>query len=80
MNIKRLSIILLFLTLYAAVFSSCGGTSDNMPSVTADTVTVTESAETEPVYVYPDVNYNGAEFRILNFDQLWDMFIHIDFE
>ncbi|NLE12447.1 MAG: hypothetical protein GX628_02095 [Clostridiales bacterium] len=80
MNIKRLSIIPLFLTLFAAVFSSCGGASDNMLSVTADTVTATESAETEPAYVYPDVNYNGAEFRILNFDQLWDMFIHIDFE
>ncbi len=36
--------------------------------------------ETEPEYMSPELNLNGDELHILNFEDLWNMYIHIDHE
>ncbi len=55
---------------------SCGSTGDNTETTTTSAGDTTTAAE--DAYQHPDVDYGGAEFRILNLEALWDMFIHID--
>ncbi len=74
--LRRVGILLLT----AMLFTGCSGgdtvdTGKDSAAVSADSVTETE---TEAGWQYPDVDYEGGEFRILNLDQLWDMFIRID--
>ena len=55
---------------------SCGSTENNTETTTTAAGETTTAAE--DAYQHPDVDYGGAEFRILNLEALWDMFIHID--
>jgi hypothetical protein len=60
-------------------FVSCGQTSQDKTANTDDSSSKSiDSISPADNYDYPDVDYEGAEYRILNFDQLWNMFIHID--
>ncbi len=76
-NILRRTGVLL---LAAMLLASCSG-GDSPDTAESDTAAVESAEETETVeesWQYPDVNYEGGEFRILNLDQLWNMFIRID--
>ena len=74
---------ILSLVLLALIISqtACGaeqqGTADTDAQTSADDTGTTDETTTVG-FEYPDVNYDGAEFRILNFDQLWNMYIHLD--
>ena len=57
--------------------ASCGNSKSEASSDTSGKSDTT-AADTSAVREYPDVDYEGAEFRILNFDQLWNMYIHLD--
>ncbi len=75
---KRISAILLALLLAG----TCVGCGEAVEDTTADTAPVSgeTTAETadEGGWQYPAVNYDGAAYRVLNFDQLWNMYIHVD--
>lgn len=72
---KRLTTFLLAMALLASV--GCGGQTDTQTTATsADGATTTEASA--PDSFYPDVDYGGAEVSFLNFDQLWNMYIHVD--
>jgi len=77
---KRIFAILLAAMLTAPMLFSCAG--ETADETTADTGAGGENAavdaETEAGWQYPDVDYQGGEYRILNFDQLWNMYIHMD--
>ena len=76
---KRILAVLLAAMLTAPMLFSCAG--DTAEETTADNVTGAENAaeaETEPGWQYPDKDFAGQDYRILNFDQLWDMYIHMD--
>ncbi|MBQ3591349.1 MAG: hypothetical protein II979_05355, partial [Clostridia bacterium] len=77
---KRIFAILLAAMLTAPMLFSCAG--ETADETTADAGAGGENAavdaETEPGWQYPDVDYQGGEYRILNFDQLWNMYIHMD--
>ena len=72
---RILSLVLLALILSQ---TACGaeqqGTADTDAQTSADDTGTTDETTTVG-FEYPDVNYDGAEFRILNFDQLWNMYI-----
>lgn len=57
--------------------ASCGAKSAAETTYSGNTGT-TPPETTGESYTYPDVDYGGEEFRVLNFDQLWNMFIQID--
>ncbi len=74
---KRLFALLLAALLLST--SCAGGTeSETTADTTAADTTATTTTETEDSWQYPDVDYAGGEYRVLNFDQLWDMYIHMD--
>lgn len=72
---RILSLVLLALILSQ---TACGaeqqGTADTDARTSADDTGTTDETTTVG-FEYPDVDYGGAEFRILNFDQLWNMYI-----
>lgn len=62
-------------TLFACAADTESDTTANTDTTVADTTT---GEEVEDGWQYPDVDYAGGEYRMLNFDQLWDMFIYMD--
>ena len=74
---NRILAILLAAMLTAPMLFSCAG--DTTDETTADTTsTGTTTTETEASWQYPDKDFGGGEYRILNFEELWDMYIHMD--
>ena len=71
---KRLTIFLLLASLILA--AGCGDTPSDVTVTTPSDETTTEAPD--PDSFYPDVDYGGAEIRFMNFDQLWNMYIHVD--
>ena len=68
-----LAAILLLLT-------GCGSGADGKLSDTsADTDAETTLAEPEG-YTYPDKDYEGYNFRILNLDFFWDCYVAVDIQ
>ncbi len=68
------------LALFAALlltFTGCGNatTSDE---TTANPTNDTAAAETQAEYAMPDLDLGGKTFRMLNFESLWNMAIHLD--
>ncbi|MBQ8508702.1 MAG: hypothetical protein IJ493_02230 [Clostridia bacterium] len=78
MTTKRFMCAILALFMLAA--SSCGTTE---PSNTDDTTTASGSSEDTTTaavgYDYGDRNYNGYEFKVLNFDKCWNTYLYLDF-
>ena len=70
------SIITVCILCGIALSPSCGSAGDETETTTTSAGDTTTAAEDS--YEHPDVDYEGAEFRILNLEALWDMFIHID--
>lgn len=76
---KQAGILLLAAFLLAGCSSGSGGKEtekENTPP--SDNAAIGETENEEEKWQYPDVDYGGGAFRILNLDQLWDMFIRID--
>ncbi len=74
---NRILAVLLVTMLTAPMLFSCAGEAEN--ETTADTTaTGTTTTETEADWQYPDADFGGGEYRILNFEELWDMYIHMD--
>ncbi len=71
---KCLTIFLLLVSLILA--AGCGDTPSDVTVTTPSDETTTDA--TDPDSFYPDVDYGGAEIRSMNFDQLWNMYIHVD--
>lgn len=76
---KRILAVLLAAMLTLPMLFSCANeeTKETTPADTTGT-TDTTTTETEDSWQYPDVDYAGAEYRVLNFDELWNMYIHMD--
>ena len=74
---KRILAMLLAMMMFGSL-ASCAADDTAETNDAAETAAGGNEAETEPAWQFPDVDYAGAEYRILNFDQLWDMYIHMD--
>lgn len=76
---KRILAVLLAAMLTSPMLFSCANeeTKETTPADITGT-TDTTTTETEDSWQYPDVDYAGAEYRVLNADKLWDMYIHMD--
>lgn len=84
-HLAQKAIALLLVGLMAAATVACSGdTSDQKDTTAAPGTTAapadTTPAETESEYVYPDVDYQDYEFRMLNFDQFVNCSIRLDVE
>ncbi len=77
---KRILAALLAAMLLAPSLASCGNETVETAAETAAPTgeTVAADAETEAGWQYPDKDYSGKEYRILNLDQLWNMHIQMD--
>ena len=67
--------------LLASFLMSCGGTAGGEKETSGADSRAQESTETAAVaeeYVYPDKNYGGYEFRILNFNEFWSCYVRVD--
>lgn len=80
MRKTRFIAILLAMLLSMPMLSACGAdTVETDAQPTGDTST-TVAEETEPAYVYPDVDLGGRTISILNMDEYWGMHVQIDVE
>ena len=78
---KKLILVLLLVTI---VITSCA-TADDSGTKTTESSGISETTEivTEEVkeeYVYPDVDYNGEEFWMINIEPIWGYYPQVDFE
>ncbi len=73
---KKTRIISLFLA--TVMLSSCGGTASGSDETTTAPVTEETTVPEESGYDYPDVDYGGYEFRVLNFDQYVNCNLRVD--
>ncbi len=77
---KRTRIISLFLAL-AAALSVVGCGQSGSPEADPGTQTAeTTPAETVPEYVYPDKDYGGYRFKVLNSVNYWGAHLEMDFD
>ena len=75
---KRLfSILLLFLLITQ---TACGDKSDDVPSDDTEKVSETVTDETEPEYVFPNLDWDGDTFTVLNANTTWGFYHYMDFE
>jgi uncharacterized membrane protein len=79
----KLTLILLVFIISLVIIGSCSDNKSANESVRAINNRPNEnvadnSAETQPEYAYPDVNYNGYTLNVLNVTDLWDMFVYLD--
>ncbi len=74
---KKISTLLLALLLLAGTYTGCGESVDETIADTTAPV-LEETVGERDGWQYPAVNYDGASYRVLNFDQLWNMYIHVD--
>lgn len=66
---------LLFLTACAAGDNNASGGIETTEGAAENT-----EASAEPEYTYPDEDYNGEEFNILNIEPIWGFYPYLDFE
>ena len=77
---KRIFTVLLAALMTMPMLVSCGDAVEESAETVPGADTAAAEGETEPSWQFPDVDYGGAEYRVLNFDQLWDMYIDMDVE
>ena len=68
---KRVLAMLLAMMMLGSLASCASEDTAETKDASGETAAVGNEAETEPAWQFPDVDYGGAEYRILNFDQLW---------
>lgn len=73
-HMKRLITFLLASSLLLA--AGCGSSSGSTVTAPPSGDTTTEAAD--PDSFFPNEDFGGAEVSFLNFDQLWNMYIHVD--
>ncbi len=71
---RSASLLLALLTALSAV--GCGGTTT--PADTIASGEDTTPVETEPEYNYPDVDYGGYTFKVLNLDEFYSCYTKVD--
>ncbi|MDD4772437.1 MAG: extracellular solute-binding protein [Eubacteriales bacterium] len=64
--------------LFAACADDAAGKQD--AGQTAAGGDITSAADERPLYSYPDENYGGEEFNILNIEPIWGFYTYLDFE
>ncbi len=75
---KRKILLATLITALLLSASGCGDTADSTEeTLSTDT---TSSVETEPDYVYPELDLGGGDFTILNTSTTWGFYTDIDFE
>lgn len=79
---KKILTFTLIALIALTLLVSCGGDSGQSSQTTtsAKTDSGDNIEETTHSYDYPDVNYNGEEFVILNAENIWGFLMQIDFE
>lgn len=77
---RRIRIAILAALTAAMPLVSCASSDAKTEQPQTESTTAETTAAILDERTYPEVDYGGAEFRILNFDQLWNMYIHIDAE
>ena len=76
---KKLTSLLIIVSLLASL-TACGGTTDgNSTSDTKSDDTTTPAAEKSD-YEYPNLDCGGDEFTILNLQNVWHMYTYLDHE
>lgn len=75
------SISVLLLAAMLASMAACGDTvPDSDDTTLSSDSSDTGSADTESAYSYPELDFGGDDFNILNCEQLWEMYTYLDFE
>lgn len=80
MKNRILAVLLAAMLTSPMLFSCAGGTETETTADTTSTTTNTNTTETEEDWQYPDKDFEGGEYRVLNLESLWDMYIHMDAE
>lgn len=75
---NRILAVLLAAMLTTPMLFSCAADTTDESSTDTTAANDTTSTEPEDGWQYPDVDYGGGEYRILNTDELWNMYIHMD--
>ena len=75
---KKRILALLLVAMLVATSCSAGTENETTTDTTSTGTTDTATTETNDGWQYPDVDYGGGEYRILNFNELWNMYIHMD--
>ena len=77
---RKIMFLLVLTILCVCLFTACGEQSES--GVTDDTTVAVDNSEstetTEPLYKYPEVDYDGYELKVLNITDLWDMYVYLD--
>lgn len=78
-NHNRPIALILFSAILASTLTACGSDAQVTDQTTASDQTTPEET-TAPGYDYPDVNYDGYEFRMLNVDSFYNCYVKLDVE
>lgn len=78
-SLKR-SLSLILIGILAAGTFACGGEKPSGDDTTAPSGGETSSTDTDPAYVYPEVDLKGDTFTILNTAQTYGFYSNLDFE
>ena len=72
----RFAALLLALLLAFSALTACGeDTAQETAADTADAAGQIQPAESEPVWEYPDADFEGASYRIYNIDNFYNMYL-----
>lgn len=81
--LKRSIVAFLCYLIAALLFLSACASKDSAASINEHT-TGNDTSDTvmaaEEIYIYPDENYNGEDFNILNVETTWGFYPYLDFE
>lgn len=84
---RRIAALLLAVLTVSVTLMSCGGGSGvkggdgdrtAAQAEAAETTQAEETGSTAPPYDYPDVDYEGASFRVYNPGEMWQMYVDLD--
>ncbi len=79
---KKKILACILAALLCAGLTSCGGTetTETTPETNGAEIADTTPVETEPAYVYADIDLGGDTISILNMESYWGMHVRIDVE
>lgn len=80
MKNKKIAKFLCLFILTAILLSSCISSDPGTAIDNSKETAVSEDTTGEVLYTYPDADYGGYDFRILNTSDIWDMIVNIDCE
>lgn len=77
---KKLMALLLTTCILVSALASCGSGGGTSSDTAVTEAQAGEETTAASEYSYPEVNYEGYEFRVLNLAEAWNTYIHLDFE